>query len=174
MNYAIHLKEFNKIDGIILDCRFKKSAASREYIDLAKAGTIKKRDYHIVRSFNNSPWQTAFDFSNSIKNELKTKSRLIKQNVNEEIISSLSNYAIAITDLTFNGASVISFLYENLKKGGCIIVIGEEYSSSQIINVLSSFFDRKFIKLKDGFVILEKSEEVQQPTKINRTRSILT
>lgn len=170
MEYLDKLSDYNNVEGSIVDTTFIKS---RKYIDLVLENKLKKRNYFIVNKYESKPWQLAYDFTNSIKNELKKSSGLIKESLNEEHLILFKGYAIVILNAEENDLGVIRIAFDNLKIGGAA-VIRTRNSTDDLFNTLLTKFNRSLLEVNIGFIIIRKPDEVNTPPVIKRTNSKLT
>ena len=170
MEYLDKLSEYNNVDGSIVDTTFTNS---RKYIDLVLNAKIKSRNYFIINKYESKPWHFAYDFTNSIKNELRKKSGLIKESLNEKHLNLLKGYAIVILNAEDNDLGIIRIAFDNLKEGGAVIVRTNN-SSDDVLKNLSTKFTRSLLELNTGFIVIQKSNEVNVSSIVKRTNSKLT
>jgi len=170
MDYLDTLNDYNNIEGIIIDTDFTKFT---KYIDLAKADIVKKREYIIINEYHHKPWQTAFDFTNSIKNRLKKHSKLIREQFSEKHLKLFKNSAIVIFNAEKTNLDIIRITYNHLKPGG-VIIVKTNSKIEDLLNKLTMEFPRNILKVNDSHISIRKSDEVEIPGVVKRTNSKLT
>lgn len=170
MEYLDKLDEYNSIDGSIIDTDFNKLTT---YIDLASAGIIKKREYYIINSYEQKPWQPAYDYANSIKNKINKHSKFIRETLNEDHLNLIKGYAIAIFNAENSNLNILRITYNRLKAGG-VIIVKTNKSVDVLLNKLTTEFPRSILSVEKTYIAIRKSDQVGIPRAIKRSNSKLT
>ena len=172
MNYYSVLNQFNSIEGVVVDTAFTTFNSAVEFINLVNSSAISSRNYYVIKSFDSSPWQPAYDFSNEVKNKLKKKSKLIKEDLNEKHLKELKNIAVGVVDFDYITPDMLKVLYSYVKIGG-VIVVKTSSNVSGALKVLSELFTRKQIVVYDNFLLINRIKP-SSLGKVKRTKSLLT
>lgn len=170
MEYLDKLDEYNSIEGSIIDTDFNKLTT---YIDLASAGTVKRREYYIINSYEQKPWQPAFDYANSIKNKIKKHSKFIRETINEGHLDLIKDYAIAIFNAEKSNLNILRITYNRIKAGG-VIIVKTSKSVDVLLAKLTTEFPRSILRVEKTYIAIRKSNEVGIPKAIKRSNSKLT
>ena len=169
MEYLDKLSDYDNVEGSIIDTTY---TTSRKYIDLVLENKIKSRNYFIINKYEFKPWHPAYDFTNSVKNELRMKSGLIKESLEEKHLNLLKKYAIVILNAEDSDLRLIRIAFDHLEEGGAIIVRGN--STGDILKNLSNAFPRNLLEVNTGFVLIRRAEDVGLAAVIKRSNSKLT
>ncbi len=172
MEYYTFLEQCNSIEGSIIDASFPGFNNAAQYIDLVNSSKAIAREYLIIDSFPTTPWQPAYDFSNEIQNRIKSKSKLIKQNLSEEHLKKVDKIAFAIIDYDKISVDMIKVLYSYMNTGG-IIIIKSTNNLDDIYASLINLLKVKKIVLHKKVISIIKTKD-SKLNKIKRSSSQLT
>lgn len=170
------IRTFDKDPGSLLISGFNKGNKSTALLVAMKSKHIKPRDFFIVDTFQDSPWQLAFDFCNEVKNRIKKSGEFLKEDfLNLELKKVPSIVLIDHNNTEVCYSAVKKFLTYSSEKA-MIICCNTNISKTEVTKVIPHGFKKsKVFQLptKEVVLIKEKSDidKIKKPV---RTRSVLT
>lgn len=175
-NIINKIRAFDQEEGSILISGFYKGEKSIALLTAMKNKGIKARDFTIVDTFENSPWQLAYDFCNEVKNRVKKNGTYFKTDLETVKLNILPKIIIIdhnSVELCYR--LIRKYLIESADKA--MIICTNTSTSAVVINkfIPSGFKKSTTIQLptKEVVIMKEKSDLDKIKTPV-RTRSVLT
>lgn len=170
------IAEFNKVEGPILISGFPNAIKSFNILNAMKSKTITSRDFYVIDSFEKSPWQSAFDFCNEVKNKAKKTGTYYKSTF--EHVKLTEEPAIVIIDLPTVEECYKAFVshFNSSAEKSLLIFTNIRVDEKEILNrVPPGFKKSRLTKLPTKEVVfLKEKSDIDKIKKPIRTRSVLT
>ena len=175
-NIINKIKAFDQVEGSILISGFRKGEKPIAVLTAMKNKGIKSRDFTIVDTFENSPWQLAYDFCNEVKNRVKKNGTYLKTDLETVKLDILPSIVIIDHNSVEMCYKLIrKYLIESSDKA-MIICTNTSISVVEINKLTPSGFKKSTtiqLPTKEVVIVKEKSDLDKIKTPV-RTRSVLT
>lgn len=175
-NIISTISTFDNDPGSILISGFNKGDKSTALLIAMKSKHIKPRDFTIVDTFQDSPWQVAFDFCNEVKNRIKKNGEFLKEDFQNYSAKKVPTVILIDHNSKEVCYSAIKKFLTTSSDKAMIICCNTSVSKTEVTKSIPSGYKKsKVFQLptKEVVIIKEKSDidKIKIPV---RTRSVLT